>query len=136
MTRNRYARQLFIKGGASGSRGAFANLGNARAAPEIRNRLFYPILGERFTGSITRIEAGHAFIIRDGMADSVFLHASNVPPGKWKHMVISSRIGFAIAFTFRGPSAFEVEILERAAASPEQFDLLWEAERPNPVPMA
>jgi cold shock CspA family protein len=116
-------------GDVSTSRLNFAKLSKARIAPQLRNRLLYPLEGKRFEGKIVRMEASHAFVIRDGLGDTVFLHASNVSPGLWKNLSSENRLSFSIAFTFGGANAFDIEALDFRAPIPDQLDLIWAKER-------
>ena len=119
-----YGRQLFIKGELGASRQVFDTLSKARVSPQLRNKLHYPLVEEIFSGKIWRVETNHAFLIRDGSGDLIFLHNSNVPFGLWKDIASGDRLDFSIAFTFRGASAFDVRIARLDSLKPAQLDLL------------
>jgi len=118
-----YARNLFLQGEAE-SRTAFAALGKAQVSPQVKNRLLYPLEGKRFTGTVWRLEATHGFLTRDGMGDTVFMHISNVKPGIWTLLANGDRVVFSLAFTFRGPAAFDVESAGPLTPVFGQLDLL------------
>jgi cold shock CspA family protein/tetratricopeptide (TPR) repeat protein len=118
-----YARQLFLMGDPD-NRAAFAKLAKVHMPPQVRNRLLYPIPEQRFTGKIFRLEATHAFVSRDGMGDTIFMHISNVQPGLWKQLTNGHRIKFSLAFSFKGPAVFDVESATAITPEPAQLDLL------------
>jgi cytochrome c-type biogenesis protein CcmH/NrfG/cold shock CspA family protein len=102
-----YGRQLFINGERDASKAIFRTLSDARVDPEYKDALLYP-LRERFRGSVVRIEASYCFIARDGMADWIFAHRKNIQASLWATFVRGFRLSFRIAFTLRGPSAFDI----------------------------
>jgi len=120
-----YGRELFVAGKIAENRETFASLSKARISPQQRNRLHYPIVGQRFTGKVWRVETNHAFVIRDGHGDLIFVHNSNVATGLWKRLATGELVTFSIAFTFRGASAFDLHlsnVLHNEAGG--QLDLL------------
>ena len=122
-----YGRQLFIKNELTAYRQVFDRLSKARVAPQLRHKLHYAIANERFSGKIWRVETNHAFLIRDGQGDFIFLHSSNASPGLWKKIVGGDRMEFSIAFTFRGASAFDGKLTSSLLYPPgseTQLDLL------------
>ncbi len=106
-----YGRQLFLNGSSEESRTVFRRLAAVRAAPEIKNRLLHPIEGRRFDGRMSRPQGSYAFITRDGPADSIYVHAANVPEDIWEVLTVGTRVRFRIAFTLRGTNAFDLEII-------------------------
>ena len=104
-------RQLFLNGRLEESRAVFRRLSAVRVAPEIKNRLLHPIDGRRFEGRMTRPQGSYAFITRDGPADSIYVHATNVPEDVWDVLTLGTRVRFSIAFSLRGPNAFDLEII-------------------------
>jgi 'Cold-shock' DNA-binding domain len=58
------------------------------------------------------------------MGDTIFMHISNVQPGLWRQLTNGHRIKFSLAFSFRGPSAFDVESAAAIMPMPRQLDLL------------
>lgn len=105
-----YGRELFVTGQIGESRQTFDTLGKAKVSPQQRNRLHYPIIGKRFTGKVWKVETNHAFIIRDGQGDLIFVHSSNLPPNIWKQLASGEIVTFSIAFTFRGASAYDLHL--------------------------
>jgi tetratricopeptide (TPR) repeat protein len=104
-----YARQLFVKGDLEASRKAFEKLAKAPLPNQFRTRLLYPLDNQRFSGRIWRIESSYALVIRDGPGDLIFLHISNAPRGLWRNLSGGDLLRFSLAFTFRGPNAFDVD---------------------------
>ncbi len=99
-----YARQLYVRGNINGAKERFKALASAKISPSIRDRAQYPLPGWH-TGSVTRSEATYCFVARDGLADWVFAHRSDVDPDTWKGLRSGSRVKFQIAFTMKGPAA-------------------------------
>jgi cold shock CspA family protein len=86
--------------------------------------LHYELVEQRFSGRIRRVETNYAFIVRDGFGDLIFLHTSNVPFGLWREIAEGDGIAFSLAFTFRGASAFDIELINVEGAAPAQLNLL------------
>ena len=106
-----YGRQLFLNGRLDDSRAVFKKLSAVRVAPEIKNRLLLPIDGRRFEGRMSRPQGSYAFVARDGPGDSIYVHSTNVPADIWEILTMGMRVRFSIAFSLRGPSAFDLEII-------------------------
>jgi tetratricopeptide (TPR) repeat protein/cold shock CspA family protein len=106
-----YGRQLFINGGLDESRAQFRLLSKTRVAPDIKNRLLYPIEGRRFEGRMSRPQGTFAFVTREGPGDSIYVHATNVPNDTWEILTMGMRVRFSIAFSLRGANAFDLEII-------------------------
>jgi tetratricopeptide (TPR) repeat protein len=104
-----YARQLFIGGHIEESKKQFAILEQASVSPEIRDRLLYP-LPTKFTGEVVKPEASYCFIARDGDRAWIFGGRHNFKQQIWQHISKGKRLSFSIAFNFRGPNAFNIEI--------------------------
>lgn len=118
-----YARSLFIQGEPE-NRTVFAALAKAQVSPQVKNRLLYPIEHKRFSGTVWRLEATHGFLTRDGMGDTVFMHISNVKAGVWTLLANGDKVTFSLAFTFKGPAAFDVGSESIIAPRSGQLDLL------------
>jgi cold shock CspA family protein len=106
-----FGRQLFINGRSDDSRKLFSRLASAKVAPQIKNRLLHPIEGKRFEGRMSRPQGSYAFITRDGPADSIYVHSTNVPENVWDDLTLGTRVRFRIAFTLRGANAFDLEVV-------------------------
>jgi cold shock CspA family protein/tetratricopeptide (TPR) repeat protein len=106
-----FGRQLFLNGRLEDSRKVFRRLAGARVALETKNRLLRPINGRRFEGRMSRPQGSFAFITRDGPADSIYVHATNVPEDIWEILTVGMRVRFSIAFSLRGANAFDLEIV-------------------------
>lgn len=102
-----HARQVFIVEGKDASNGIFASLSKATVSADYQRRLLYPLEGQ-FYGRIRKLEATHCFIERDGRGEWIYCHASNVEDSVWRLLRMSERVMFSVAFTLRGPSAFDV----------------------------
>jgi len=106
-----FGRQLFLNGHFDESRNLFRRLSMVRVAPQTKNSLLHPIEGRSFEGRMSRPQGSYAFITRDGPADSIYVHATNVPEAIWDELTLGTRVRFRIAFTLRGANAFDLEII-------------------------
>lgn len=104
-----YGRQLFISGELDAARQLYRRLGDAKVSHEVRMEMLYP-LDQGFNGSIVKLEATYLFISRDGLNDWVHAHINNVGDDIWKRLSVGARVKFRIAFTMKGPSAFNVDL--------------------------
>jgi tetratricopeptide (TPR) repeat protein len=108
-----FGRQLFISGDFEKSKQIFGQLKTARASPQVRFALYYP-LDQEYRGEVTRMEATYCFIARDGVSDWIYAYRDNV--GKlWRSLDRRTRVLFKIAFNFAGPSAFDVQLEQETA---------------------
>ncbi len=103
-----YGRQLFIAG-EDESRKIFHELAKARVSSELRDELLYE-LGDVYHGQIVRLEATYCFIERDGRNDWIFAHRYNIDENIWNVLIRGKRVKFHIAFSFRGPGAYDVAV--------------------------
>jgi hypothetical protein len=103
-----FGRQLFIQGEVGRAKEIFKTLKGAPTSPEVRLKLYYP-LGEEFHGEIARMESTYCFIIRDGAGDWIYAYRDNVGDN-WSTLSLKVRVSFRIAFSFAGPSAFDVRL--------------------------
>jgi len=99
-----------------GCRELFRQVSAARIGPEIRDKLLYP-LDKSFHGKVDRREASYCFIARDGQNDWIYAHRKNIAENVWKLLVVGTRMTFQIAFTLRGPNAFNVQTVGEEARS-------------------
>lgn len=102
-----YGRQLFINWKLAESRQVFEQLRTVRVSPAVRSRLVHP-LPEIFEGRIKTREATYCFISRDRFGDSIYAHSGSMSDSLWNFITVGTRVQFKIAFSFKGPSAFEV----------------------------
>jgi cold shock CspA family protein len=106
------------------SKKLFDRLKNIRVPAEVRNRLLYP-LPQDFQGKIVKIESSYVFIARDGVADWIYCHVSNVDDEVWNQLTLGTRVSFKISFGLRGANAHAVTIigrqLETSATQIRQF---------------
>jgi hypothetical protein len=103
-----YGRQLFIDGDGQ-YREVYKKLSVTHVGFEEQTKMLYP-LDRIFHGSIVRMESTHCFISRDASNDWIFTYQDNVLPEVWAQLKQGVRVCFKIAFTMRGPSAFEVSL--------------------------
>ena len=108
-----YGRELFLNGDLAESRKVFSSTSDMELAPGIRRKLLYPTDGSS-EGTITKIEPTYCFIARDGSGDSIYANSWNVDEEEWKMLTNRARVRFKIAFTVKGPSAFDVELISSA----------------------
>lgn len=108
----RYGRQLFLDDDVTASKKLFDRLKNIRVPAEVRNRLLYP-LPQDFQGKIVKIESSYVFIARDGVADWIYCHVSNVDDEVWNQLTLGTRVSFKISFGLRGANAHAVTIIGR-----------------------
>lgn len=106
-----FGRQLFLNGRIDESRSLFRRLSAVRVAPQIKNRLLYPIEGRTFEGRMTRPQGSFAFITRDGPGDLIYVHRANVPEAIWNELTLGTRVRFRIAFALGGTNAFDLQII-------------------------
>ena len=115
-----YARQLYINGALDDSQVRFRQLRNVRGNPVTKRRVRGVIADNgqevRFTGSVEYSVADYGFVIRDGMADRVFLHPSNTEPSIWSNLERGARIVFSIGFNYWGATAINIDF--ESSASP------------------
>jgi hypothetical protein len=117
-----YGRQLFIDGHVGESIAFFRACGTAKVGPEVREGLLYP-LADSFEGTVTKIEASYCFVERDGAAEWLFAHRSNTSGDVWNRLVVGTRVRFRVAFSLRGPRAYELRIGTGGEMGPEQLRL-------------
>ena len=108
-----YARQLYVRGEVGAAKERFRALEAARVGLEVRDKIRHPMDGW-YGGRLARLEATYCFAARDGLADWVFAHRSQVKAGVWRRLEVGCRVQFRIGFTMKGPVACELK-LENAA---------------------
>lgn len=62
---------------------------------------------QKFSGTVSRMEAKHGFSAIDGTAKWIFFHESDVKVD-WSRLTTGSRVIFGIGFTLRGPKAINL----------------------------
>lgn len=102
-------RQYYIAKDFEKSKAVFRELSKMRAPAEVRNRLYRP-LETQFNGTVTKVEAAYCFVERVGTNDWVFAHRDNVADEVWRYLVPNVAVTFKVGFTFRGTSAFEIDV--------------------------
>jgi hypothetical protein len=86
----------------------FRTLKAAPTSPRVRFELHHPLKDE-FHGEVARLEATYCFVARDGIGDLIYGHCDNLGEA-WGSLSPKSRVIFRIAFTFAGPSAFDMRL--------------------------
>ena len=108
-----YARQLYINGTIDESRMRFSQLKLTRGNPvikrKVRGLIFEGGQAKRFSGSVDRILGDYGFVIRDGLADAMFLHPNNIESHIWNHLERGVRITFSVGFNYWGPTATDAD---------------------------
>jgi tetratricopeptide (TPR) repeat protein len=110
-----YGRQLYVSGRIADARPIFKALNSAPVSPSIRFALYFPHTDE-FRGEVVRLETTYCFIARDGVGDWIYAYRDNTGDA-WAALNRKSRVIFRIAFTFVGPSAFDVRLEGAARAA-------------------
>jgi len=105
-----YGRQLFMNNFLDESRAVFRRLGEVRVPPQTKSRLMYPA-DPRYWGRVARLEASYCFLARDGVGDQIYGHSSNSSLEVWDSLATGYRVSFRIGFTFRGPNAFDIQLV-------------------------
>ena len=109
-----YARQLYVNGNIDEAQARFRRIQTVSANPvtkkTIRGIICEKGEARKFTGRIVALHSDYGFVIRDGTADRVFLHISNVSEVLWNELEVNSRLYFAIGFNFWGTAAIEVSL--------------------------
>ncbi|MBW1795257.1 MAG: SIR2 family protein [Deltaproteobacteria bacterium] len=107
-----YARCLYLEGDINEALKIFNNLKNQNIDNRIKQKARGIIKenGEikQFSGTISRLEASYAFIVRDQTQDRLFTHISQNNYDEWKNLSTGRRVVFNMAFNYRGPQALKV----------------------------
>jgi len=103
-----YGRYLFGAGYIDRAKDVFRDLSEAAVKPEIRFALNYP-LEQRFRGEVVRLESTYCFIARDGIGDWIYAYRTNTSE-TWASLSRNARVTFEIAFSFKGPNAFDLQL--------------------------
>ena len=61
----------------------------------------------------------YVFIARDGFADWIYCHISNVDDTAWNQLTFGTRVSFKISFGIRGANAHSVAIIGRQIETKE-----------------
>ncbi len=101
-----YARQLYIGGRLDEAKKVFKDLKMAPTSPAVKVGLYYPLVDE-FRGEVVRSEITYCFIARDGIGDWIYTYRDNVEQ-PLNTLSVRTRVRFRVAFSFNGPSAFDV----------------------------
>ncbi len=109
-----YGRELFIQGQYDTSQQVFEQLKTAPVAPALRNELRDPVktsAGDRaeFRGSVAKKEDSFLFIRSPSHGRDIYAHAGGTDSASWNSLRFRDDVRFAVAFTYRGPRAVDVE---------------------------
>lgn len=70
-----------------------------------------------FNGAISRVEAAHGFVVRDGLSDWVYFRRGDVDADVWRELEKGYRVRFSIEFSFSGPKATRMSRVGKGRAS-------------------
>ncbi len=108
----RYARWLYLRNQIKDAEVLFNRLRAARVNPIRHRKIMHPIAnnGEPapFSGTVSRLETAYGFVVRDGPADSIFFHISDIGADVWGLLSKGKQVTFNIGFTWSGPRAYNV----------------------------
>ncbi len=108
----RYARWLYLRNQIKDAGVLFNRLRAARVNPIRHRKIMHPIAnnGEPapFSGTVSRLETAYGFVVRDGPADSIFFHISDIGADVWGLLSKGKQVTFNIGFTWSGPRAYNV----------------------------
>ena len=108
-----YARQLYINANLDDSQSRFRQLKDVRGNPDTKRKVRGVItengLETKFTGSVAYSVTDYGFVIRDGLADRVFLHPNNTDTSIWSLLERGTRITFSIGFNYWGATATKID---------------------------
>ena len=110
-----YARHEFLYGDISLANNTFSALERANISPETRqkprgmmvNLDSAPI---RFPGNIRNKRDGYCFVSSPNFPDNVFVHRDSFRKYCWEQIVETSKVEFALAFSFRGAVGVDVGV--------------------------
>ncbi|MEW6046686.1 MAG: SIR2 family protein [Bacillota bacterium] len=116
-----YATLLFITGERDKVKEAkdiFRSLRRSPMGLDVRNRVRHVLregsAPKRFTGTIVGLESSYGFIERHVHGDRLFVHSANVDNQVWRELRVADSVGFALGFTFGGPTCIEVQKISTA----------------------
>ena len=110
-----YARALYLSNESEKASEQFKILSRAKVNPEFK-KMPRGIMNSKeevktFKGSVSRIEANYAFIIREAFSDQIFLYRHTLKL-EWSKIKVGSRISFEIMFTYSGPVAVNIKLIK------------------------
>ena len=111
-----YSRQLWINGKKDDARKIFFELRSARVDPDIKAKVRGIIVDSdgnpnEYRGRIKRLEYSYAFVSGEFSNEWIFLHSTNVDKITWSKLKLFSHIFFQLGFTYRGPAACQISIV-------------------------
>lgn len=105
----KYARRLYLNDKAEDSLVVFSRLKLARVPFDEKVAISGHIRDNgklrMFEGTVTHMEADHAWITPFGQQRTIYLHYSNVDGPKWLSLRRGDAVSFHIGFNFMGPAA-------------------------------
>jgi tetratricopeptide (TPR) repeat protein len=75
----------------------------------IRDKISRSNVPVRFSGTVTRKEAQHGFVARDGSGDWIFFHIADHPDETWRKILPRTRMAFEIGFSLAGVRALTID---------------------------
>ena len=113
-----YARQLYVNNKISDAQSRFEQLRDTKVSLELKRKIRGVVTENartlKFAGRIGHLASEFGYVIRDGTADSIYLHQSNFDMMVWTRLVQGARIRFAISFNFWGPTAIDISLENRS----------------------
>ena len=107
-----YARQLYVNGKIEDAQTRFRQLQTLSVNPATKRTIRGAIREngdlKKFTGRVDHLYYDYGFVFRDGTADRVYLHITNVGESIWNRLESNTRLTFAIGFNFWGATAIDV----------------------------
>lgn len=109
-----YARFLYIEGEIPESLALFRKLGEVnidnRDKKKPRGKIMKDGAAMKFLGTIQKMEASYAFIIRDGWNDKIFTPKNLSDEREWRNLKPARRVSFELSFNYKGPVALNVRL--------------------------
>ena len=107
-----FARQLYLNGKIDDATERFRGLKGRAVNPAIKRKLRGTISidgkARFFSGRVDKLEPEYGFVIRDGTADGIYLHITNIDQATWSLLRMNSRVTFSVGFNFWGATAENV----------------------------
>lgn len=102
-----YGRQLYLSDELEEAKKVFRDLERVRMSPEDKNGIRYRD-NRVFQGTVSKSEFSYLWVRRDGIADYIFAHGSNIDEKVWSQLERDTRVNFRIGFNMRGASVCEI----------------------------
>jgi hypothetical protein len=109
-----YGRALYINNEIDKAKDQFKILTRAKVNPEFK-KMPRGVMNAKddikvFRGSISRIEANYAFLIREAFSDQIFINRHSLKLD-WNRLKVGGRISFSIMFNYSGAVAVDIKLI-------------------------